>query len=852
MKQSIIAATAILTLLGSAANATVFVYDGFDSSDYGTVAAASTAVLKDKGGDSTGFSSSSKWGKGESSKTGVVFVNNDPLSFPSTWDSATYPTGSYAAGLKNSGSSGGSDQRGLSRPLADDAFPTTGTFYFRILLRRQSGCSNAPTDFYRAAGFLPKSFTGYGDAYASGNSAKLLFSAGLWLGTRQDSDTEKIVLRLGSQTLVLLDGVQEGVTYLAVAKVEVDADGGNEVAHGFAVPVDSYAGPVWSESSVSADILSDTAPLTHFCIVGAYKTNNKFFTFDEAMVTDSLMTAVPVSELAIASSGASSVGLDSIDINYTLSSDSGADVYLDYGTSADDLSTTLSLGSKTTGAYSATMNGLAFDTDYFWRFRASSGSSSVTNDTATARTTGVPIFGAVTAAASGQTATFTVALAEAALENAVETSVAIAYGTSANNLSESVALGSSSSPTTLTGTATNLAWGTTYHYAAVATATSGVRTVSATSATGTFTILYDGDMFVAKGNAGAVPPYATPETAAPDIATAIAAATDGATIHVADGLYPIRNQLAIRNAIRLVGNDADPSRVLVSNTAAYNYNDSTHRCIAVNNADAWVSGFTFARGENGGNGGNVYIAANGGTVSNCIVTAGTAREHNQISYGSNVAIVGPGLLTHCRILGSTGNGTSNTDISSVCLQHAGSRVENCLVDGFTVPSNAKGGSGLYVVLGTAVNCTVVNCRTQAKSDDDKMRLFSGLRAGGNGAMFTNCVSALNTDGNGTLRAIRPDQSGKFFVNCAYDGIAGETTVLSGMVSPVVGTAASLFRDYANGDYRPASGGPLVGKGANYEGMAAVDLSGKQKRLIGRNVDIGCFEANDAFTLFLFQ
>ena len=63
---------------------------------------------------------------------------------------------------------------------------------------------------------------------------------------------------------------------------------------------------------------------------------------------------------------------------------------------------------------------------------------------------------------------------------------------------------------------------------------------------------------------------------------------------------------------------------------------------------------------------------------------------------------------------------------------------------------------------------------------------------------------------------------------------------------------SYTKHFAAGDYRPSVGGPLAGKGANYEGMAAVDLSGKQKRLLGKNVDIGAYEANTANTLLIMQ
>ena len=40
---------------------------------------------------------------------------------------------------------------------------------------------------------------------------------------------------------------------------------------------------------------------------------------------------------------------------------------------------------------------------------------------------------------------------------------------------------------------------------------------------------------------------------------------------------------------------------------------------------------------------------------------------------------------------------------------------------------------------------------------------------------------------------------------------------------------------------PKTGGPLVGAGENYEGMASVDLAGK-KRLNGKYIDIGCYES----------
>ena len=85
-------------------------------------------------------------------------------------------------------------------------------------------------------------------------------------------------------------------------------------------------------------------------------------------------------------------------------------------------------------------------------------------------------------------------------------------------------------------------------------------------------------------------------------------------------------------------------------------------------------------------------------------------------------------------------------------------------------------------------------------------------------------------------------------NCAFDAIGGEVTIPEGMPNAVVGTAESFFNDYANGDYTPA--GPLVNKGANYEGMASVDLAGNPRK-VGSKIDIGCYESqSSAFTVLI--
>ena len=71
------------------------------------------------------------------------------------------------------------------------------------------------------------------------------------------------------------------------------------------------------------------------------------------------------------------------------------------------------------------------------------------------------------------------------------------------------------------------------------------------------------------------------------------------------------------------------------------------------------------------------------------------------------------------------------------------------------------------------------------------------------------------------------------LNCTSEDLAAAGNI-------VVSSGASIFRNYARGDYLPKMDGPLVNAGTNYEDMAATDLAGRQRK-VGKFVDIGCYE-----------
>ena len=109
----------------------------------------------------------------------------------------------------------------------------------------------------------------------------------------------------------------------------------------------------------------------------------------------------------------------------------------------------------------------------------------------------------------------------------------------------------------------------------------------------------------------------TPALPKKTIAAAVASLEDIAqtmpcTVHVAPGLYSVASPIAINNAVSILGDDLDPSRVVVSNTHSGFTWGEAHRCFTLNDSGACISGITMKNGVSYGGGGNLSIGANGG------------------------------------------------------------------------------------------------------------------------------------------------------------------------------------------------------------------------------------------------
>lgn len=308
------------------------------------------------------------------------------------------------------------------------------------------------------------------------------------------------------------------------------------------------------------------------------------------------------------------------------------------------------------------------------------------------------------------------------------------------------------------------------------------------------------------------------------------------TVHVASGVYPLTEPIMVEGPIHIQGMAGNPEDVVISNKMNASWGSQNHRVLCLNNAGAAVTDVTLAKGISYyfKSGGNLCIDANGGTASNCVFTAGFSTMNSD----GAAFWLAAGLVTHCKIVGNSSDRSgSNGIIDPAAIFYAGgsSRVENCLF----AHNSTTGQSHLGKVSGNAVvrNCTFVDYEAPVELDDTYGGRYL-IYATSSTPSIQNCVFI----GNHLKDADTPipfKGNLSCYHNCAYDGEA-EFSDGNGCLTGVVNT---VFRDYANGDYRPSAGGELFNGGVTMPGqISGTDLLGKP-RVMGKSVDIGCYEAS---------
>ena len=333
------------------------------------------------------------------------------------------------------------------------------------------------------------------------------------------------------------------------------------------------------------------------------------------------------------------------------------------------------------------------------------------------------------------------------------------------------------------------------------------------------------------------PPFDPFDRALPTLLEALAWAADGTLILVTNGTYNTQS-LMLDQAVTLRGVAGDPREVTLRASS------STAPLVILNHPSARVENVTVREGRNGSDslGANVRITDNGGTISNCVITAGLVNSF--AGDGPGVYMRGAaGLVTHCLITGNTANNHGGDKAAGVKM--LAGRLEHCLViSNVVVDANGTNNvGGVHASGGFVVNCTIVG---------NTGTTFGGLRATG-GAHIINSVIACNT-------STRPEV---FNPDCGQWGgdAARFTRCFTSTLAPIpnagcgAATPEAMFTHHALADYTPARGSPLINAGIDVSTLIPgytqpeKDFAGND-RVIGSRVDVGCYESNLPGTLLM--
>ena len=354
----------------------------------------------------------------------------------------------------------------------------------------------------------------------------------------------------------------------------------------------------------------------------------------------------------------------------------------------------------------------------------------------------------------------------------------------------------------------------------------------------------EGDVFVTNApNASCRAPYATWETAATNFAEVIRYCQAGGRAVLCDGLHTVDSTLVITKPVTLTSlHGRDQTSITMKGSS---------QLFILRNAGAIVEGLTVTNCNFNNWARGAGIVVENGSIRDCRFIDCTSNGHGLVTTDGSST---DSHISRC-ILVNCGQGKDATQ-GPAGFKLMGTRpvLEDCLVS--NVVSRSKSteypAGGLYAASGTAIirNCTFA---------DTVCRQGSPIQVVG-GVVVENCILVGNMTNSAASATATP-----VLHECNDPLVNGMTKMTSANLLHTclwpsafdyVGYTGVMVRDpgfknRAAADLHLRSSSPCLNAGRNNRVPAgATDVEGLP-RIIGKNVDLGCFECDATPGTFLF-
>ena len=265
-------------------SAEILMYEGFSSSDYDL----NKSISNKKGAvKSIGLDTTAGWNSG----TGVFIAQEPSLELLSSWtgvDSITGTEDLRAVIVNGSVGTSARNNRAQQRKL-DLEWPSSGSVYFRFLMRVDKNLLT--TQFLGNNNYW---LAGLGtEAITSPVSDNCNIANGLYMGVRNNNGTFYVSAYFRDPTtgeiypptnLFAID-TSKTLNCVLIAKIDIGENGSDTLSF-YAAPFDSYDIYFdWTTVYENVSLISRTTPLSYLQMIGQYRTNNKWVSFDEFVIT---------------------------------------------------------------------------------------------------------------------------------------------------------------------------------------------------------------------------------------------------------------------------------------------------------------------------------------------------------------------------------------------------------------------------------------------------------------------------------------------------------------------------------------------------------------------------------------